>query len=137
MSDKYPKHMMATKANHKMGDLSREEPQLVIIGRENPETGEYVGNWVSGFGFFDVHFPKETTRELSRAEVLYYEGRDLRIGSMQRPMKIVGYDHIERPERERPSLKDVADRHLDGPLTADQQMQEWIVAKTEGPEQSL
>lgn len=71
------KYMMATKAIHKMGDISRDEPDLCHIYRET-ET-DYIGSWVTGFGFFDVKFPKETTRELTQEEIEKYNKISIQI----------------------------------------------------------
>jgi hypothetical protein len=60
------RYMMATTAIHKLGDISRDEPDLCSIYDEDDTT--FIGMWVTGFGFFDVRFPKETTRELTPDE---------------------------------------------------------------------
>ena len=60
------KYMMATKAFHKMGDITRSGPDLCVVYDEDSEN--YIGNWVTGFGFFNVKFPKSTTRELTDEE---------------------------------------------------------------------
>ena len=74
-----PKYMMATKAIHKLGDISSDEPDLCFI-RE--ETGKhYIGNWVTGFGFINVKFPKETTRNLTKKEVEHYNKMSIRINN--------------------------------------------------------
>lgn len=52
-------HMMATKAYHLLGQISNETPAVCFIYNETERF--YVGNWVYGFGFIDVLFPKETT----------------------------------------------------------------------------
>lgn len=65
------RYMMATKAF--AGDkcdgeeISREEPDLCRISAEHDAC--YIGNWVTGYGFLEVHFPKETTRELTQEDV--------------------------------------------------------------------
>lgn len=67
------KYMMATKAIHKLGDISRDVPDLCLITGEDAEN--YIGNWVEGFGFVDVNFPKTTTRDLTADEVSEYDGK--------------------------------------------------------------
>jgi hypothetical protein len=62
--------MMATTAIHKLGDISRKEEDLCRVYDEDEEN--YYGSWVEGFGFFDVRFPKETTRPLTEEEVAYW-----------------------------------------------------------------
>src|SRR4030095_9111600 len=85
----FPRHMMATKATHALGDISRDEPDLCVIERE--EQHDYVGAWVTGFGFINVRFPKETTRDLTEAEIRLYDGKRVRIGSQPAiPIKIRG-----------------------------------------------
>ena len=71
------KHLMATEAYHLMGDISRTEADLCIVAKETDEY--YVGNWVTGFGFIDVLFPKETTRELTKEEVNEFEQKTIAI----------------------------------------------------------
>lgn len=73
------KYMMATKAIHKMGDISRNEPDLCYVYDETKT--DYIGNWVTGFGFFEVNFPKETTRELTQNEIEKYNDICIQIGS--------------------------------------------------------
>lgn len=72
------RYMVATKAIHKFGDISREEPDLCIIHSEDAEN--YIGNWVTRFGFFDVKFPKSTTRELTDDEKERWHGQQISIG---------------------------------------------------------
>lgn len=64
------KYMMATKAIHKLGDISSDEPDLCLIHSEDNEN--WIGNWVTGFGFINVKFPKISTRELTCEEIEKY-----------------------------------------------------------------
>jgi hypothetical protein len=73
---------VGTTAIHKMGDISRSEEfpwrdRLVFVRSESED--DYVGNWVEGFGFVGVFFPKETTRPLTADEVESLRGFDLRL----------------------------------------------------------
>ena len=73
MSKNGRKFMMATEAWAGSGhntNTSRDEPDLCLIGKEAID--HYIGSWVTGFGFFDVKFPKATTRELTAEERQYY-----------------------------------------------------------------
>jgi hypothetical protein len=71
---RYGFHMMATKAYHQLGDISRNEPDLCYVYGEAGENKEYlVGQWVTGFGFFGVLYPVESTRELTEEEIKKYE----------------------------------------------------------------
>ena len=72
------RYMIATTAIHQLGDISRDEPDICAIYSET-ET-DYIGNWVTGFGFVDVRFPKATTRELTEAEKNSYREMRVRIG---------------------------------------------------------
>lgn len=63
-----PIDMMATKAFHKMGDISRDKPEYAYIVAEDDDN--YYGSWIEGFGFIDVRFPKETTRILTPDEIM-------------------------------------------------------------------
>ena len=80
-----PKYMMATKAFHKLGEISSPEPDLCIV-KEETET-EYIGNWVTGLGFFGVRFPKETTRDLTEEDVKKYDGLQIGMYSLMRDTK--------------------------------------------------
>lgn len=74
-----PKYMMATKAMHQIGDLSRDRPDICRI--DEADDWNYFGAWVSGLGFFNVAFPKETTRELTDEEFERFNGQLYRISS--------------------------------------------------------
>ncbi|HET9135136.1 MAG TPA: hypothetical protein VFO76_00755 [Candidatus Kapabacteria bacterium] len=72
------KYMIASEAYHLLGELSRTEDLCHV----NAETDNYyVGMWVTGFGFFNVLFPKDTTRELTDAEREYWNKKYIQIGS--------------------------------------------------------
>ena len=72
-------YKMATTAIHKLGDISRETPDICIISQEDADN--YYGNWVSGFGFVDVQFPKATTRDLNAEEIEKHHGEPMMIGN--------------------------------------------------------
>lgn len=73
------KYMMATEAYHQLGDISSDSPDLCYYYNETPDY--YVGAWVFGFGFFDVLFPKSTTRELTEEEITHFHGMKMQINS--------------------------------------------------------
>lgn len=79
MGKKINKYMMATKAEHMLGDISRDNPSLCYICEE--ENDNYIGSWVTGFGFIGVMFPKETTRDLTEEEIKYWNKGGIQIGS--------------------------------------------------------
>ena len=60
--------MLATVATHVLGDLSRKYPDYCVIDSAKETPLAYVGNWLSGLGYLDVHFPKTTTRRLTEEE---------------------------------------------------------------------
>lgn len=72
-------HMMATKAYHQLGEISSDTPDICFIYSETKN--HYVGNWVFGFGFFDVLFPKETTKEMTQEDIKKYDGKNMAINS--------------------------------------------------------
>lgn len=79
--------MIATAATHKLGDLSREYSEvlenrmenLCIVSSEDSEN--YIGNWVLGFGFIGVKFPKSSTRSLTEDEVKFFNNKKVQVGS--------------------------------------------------------
>jgi len=83
---KIDKYMIATKATHKLGDLSREMDStlehlenLCRVTKEDDEN--YYGMWTTGMGFFDVKFPKETTRELTQEEIDFCNTKSVAINN--------------------------------------------------------
>jgi hypothetical protein len=61
--------LIGTTAIHKLGDISRDEPDYFMIDETADQSGEdYIGNWVTGFGFIHVRFPKATSRPVTDAE---------------------------------------------------------------------
>jgi hypothetical protein len=76
---KVDKYMMATTAMHQLGDISSNEPDLCRVSKES-ET-DYYGMWVTGFGFFNVRFPKETTRELTKKEIDKYNSTYIQLSN--------------------------------------------------------
>ena len=84
------KYMIATKAEHKLGDIGREfdetsSENLCCVYKEIK--GYWVGSWVTGMGFFNVCFPKDTTRELNEKEVKYFSKMYVQIAN-QPPIKL-------------------------------------------------
>jgi len=81
-----PKYLMGTKAYHLLGDISSDEPDILYVSFETEKY--YIGSWITGFGFFNVCFPKETTRELTKEEYNKYNKMYIQIGSMS-PTKLM------------------------------------------------
>lgn len=67
-----PCYMVATRAMHKTGDISRDEPDLAWIREDHGD--EYEGEWIQGYGFIHVRFPKATTRPLTNEEAYKFSG---------------------------------------------------------------
>ncbi|OYV63853.1 MAG: hypothetical protein B7X03_00240 [Parcubacteria group bacterium 21-58-10] len=86
---------MATKAIHTTGDISRKSPSLCVVYGEDGD--DWVGRFLSGFGFFDVHFPKKTTRELTREEKKTWNGAAFGVGG--RIMNLVVFPGFGVPRR--------------------------------------
>lgn len=57
-----PTKMLATKAYHKLGEISSKVPDRCTVYEEDDHN--YYGSWDVGFGFIDVRFPKETTKKI-------------------------------------------------------------------------
>jgi hypothetical protein len=81
MSGRKGQYMMATKCYYHGDDtpLILEEPELCVVFEENDEN--YIGNWVEGFGFINLRFPRETTRPLTSSEKEHYHNRHMYINS--------------------------------------------------------
>jgi hypothetical protein len=83
-------HMMATTAIHKLGDLSSDEPDLCTVTEEDEDN--YYGMWCTGMGYFNVRFPKETTRFLTATEIIEWEKMVIsHSNGLQHQIKIMGY----------------------------------------------
>ncbi len=107
--------MMATKANHKMVDLSREEPNLCIVFEEDEDN--YYGNWFSRFGFVKIQFPKSTTRELTSEEVEKWHGQVTMIGDKFGPIiNIKGEDFNKEVLVTKANNEEVYDGTLVAPI---------------------
>lgn len=68
------KYMMATKAFHKLGDVSSDTPDLCQVFKMDKKY--YYGHWVEGYGL-NVRFPKKTTKYLTKEQVKYYKNKSV------------------------------------------------------------
>lgn len=75
MIDRY---MIATKAIHKLGDLSRDS-DICRVTEEDDDN--YYGMWLTGYGFFNVRFPKETTRDMTDEEFEKYSNTSVQLSN--------------------------------------------------------
>ncbi len=76
--------LMGTMAYHQLGDLSRDEDLFYASGETNDY---YIGSWCTGYGFFNVCFPKKTSRALTDEEVEKYNKSYVQLAS-QPPQKL-------------------------------------------------
>ena len=83
---KEPIYLMGTEAYHLLGDISSDEPDILRASFETEDY--YIGSWITGFGFFNVCFPKKTTRELTKEELEKYSKMYIQLGS-QPPTKLM------------------------------------------------
>lgn len=81
-----PRYLMATSALHPMADISRDEPALALVHAETAHF--WVGEWVAGFGYIGVHFPKASTRELTGEERETYGKKLVECGGVVRPITL-------------------------------------------------
>jgi hypothetical protein len=72
--------MMATRATHQLGDLSRFPANLALITGEDDD--HWIGSWVEGYGYINVHFPKATTRPLTAEEIAAYDGHLVEVAGL-------------------------------------------------------
>lgn len=76
-TDITPKILVGTKAYHQLGEISREPVEnskiLEYFNAIKETEHYYIGTWVEGFGFFNVVYPKDTTRELTPEELEFYK----------------------------------------------------------------
>lgn len=90
------RYMMATTAHHKLGDISRDQPDLAYIDREDGD--DFIGQWVTGAGYIEVRFPKTTTRELTAEERERFDGCELEMSG-----RIVGRIELPEPAADHPA----------------------------------
>lgn len=80
------RYMMATTAIHILGDISRTPSDLCVVFQEDEEN--FYGNWVTGFGFVNVKFPKLTTTELTEKEIEIFHGKVIELSGVYIPINI-------------------------------------------------
>lgn len=77
-------YLIGSKAYHLLGDINRKEDLFHASGETD---NYYIGMWVTGFGLFNVCFPKETSRKLTKEENKKYNKTYIQISS-QPPTKL-------------------------------------------------
>lgn len=93
---KFPRYMMAKTAFTQNGrEISRPGDSLCIIAGKDAR-GDYIGNWVTGFGMMGLRFPALTTRELTDDEVMRYQGTRLSVnGTPIGMIDVAGLNGVE------------------------------------------
>jgi hypothetical protein len=76
-------YAMAKEAYHKLGDVSRDDWDLIQIFEEDEEN--YYGNWMYGFGLIDVRFPKKNVKQLNKKEIKKYDNSGIAISGSRFP----------------------------------------------------
>ena len=61
-----PIYLLATKAIHKLGDISRDYGDIAIVSQKDDKY--YCGYWANGFGFFNIKFPIDTSKIITKEE---------------------------------------------------------------------
>ncbi len=61
-----PNIKMGTTAIHQLGDISRDQPDYFHVDGGDDEN--WYGQWLTGFGFINVAFPKDSVREMTDDE---------------------------------------------------------------------
>ena len=79
---------MATIASHQMGDLTRRPADICTVFKKTKDN--YIGNWVTGFGFVEVKFPIGSTRNLTKKEIAKYDGMPMSMGDQVSFLNISG-----------------------------------------------
>ena len=80
-------YAMGKEAHHYLGDISRKDWDIVQVVQEDADN--YYGNWLYGYGYVDVRFPKSSLRELTKEEIDQYEGSNFGIvGSWANKLKV-------------------------------------------------
>lgn len=67
-----------TEAHHKLGDISRDDGDFLYVEREDDD--DYIGHWMTGYGFIEVRFPKATTRDITPDERRWLADRPVVFG---------------------------------------------------------
>ncbi|MFU1797357.1 hypothetical protein ACM1RC_26060 [Paenibacillus azoreducens] len=73
-------------AIHKLGDIGRDEDDLIFVKSETQN--HFVGNFVEGFGFADVEFRKSDCRPLTQAEIEKLNNSEIQLGGIRYKMRV-------------------------------------------------
>lgn len=84
---KKPRYMIlkgGSPAIHKLGDISREEDELIYVKSETQN--HFIGIFVEGFGFAEVEFRKSDCRPLTPSEIEKLNNREIQLGGISNKM---------------------------------------------------
>ncbi len=70
---KKPLILMANEGYHKIINYPPQGYELIEVAYESGDF--YIGNWIEGFGFIHIQFPKSATRPLTEQEIAKYSKR--------------------------------------------------------------
>ena len=73
-------------AIHKLGDIRRDEDDLIYVKSETADL--FIGNFVEGFGFMDVEFRKCDCRPLNPSEIEKLNNSVIRLGAIRYKMRV-------------------------------------------------
>ncbi len=73
-------------AIHKLGDIGRDEDDLIFVKSETED--HFIGNFVEGFGFMDVEFRKSDCRPLTLAEIEKLNNSKIQLGGIRYKMRV-------------------------------------------------
>lgn len=73
-------------AIHKLGDISRDEDDLIFVKSETQN--HFIGNFVEGFGFADVAFMKNDCRPLTQGEIEKLNNSQIQLGGIRYKMQV-------------------------------------------------
>lgn len=73
-------------AIHKLGDIGRDEDDLICVKSETLD--HFIGNFVEGFGFMDVEFRKSDCRPLTPAEIEKLNSKVIQLGGTRYKMRV-------------------------------------------------
>ncbi|SFF22772.1 hypothetical protein SAMN04487969_11944 [Paenibacillus algorifonticola] len=87
-------------AIHKLGDIRREEDELIIVKSETED--HFIGNFVEGFGFMEVKYQKSDCRPLLPSEIEKLNNSRIGLGGIIYKLQVdsEGYP-IQTDEKER------------------------------------
>lgn len=77
-------------ALHQLGNIGTDIDDHIVVNAE--DDNYYIGRYVTGYGFFDVHFRKEDVRPLTKEEVDEFNTRYLGIDGQVFNKNNIDYD---------------------------------------------